>query len=187
MNYKERERCIRDIRARLPYLTVRELEWIAHTARSYADPAHGFSVAEHDRPVLTPEDQAHVDTGATAARCIGYAISEEFSEGYCLAEAGCTQATPLRILGEYSGEDITLDALAVAQICKESGHKRIKRDTLFQAMEAGGYILPRTIRPKQIRFRGEWREVLYTTFTQLRPFLREDSIILPRDPGGGEP
>jgi len=178
---------IRSIRSALPYLPDRELDCIhATVAAVMKRRKFDISAAELRREVLTPERQQMADTASDVMASIGFAISAEFQMGYCFREAGSAAASPLRVIGECSGAEVILDARLVAQAYREAWCKRVKRDTLFRMLEEFGHIIPRPERPRKALFDGEMREVLYTTAAQLRPFLREDSIILPRDPGGGE-
>lgn len=177
---------IQNIRSALPYLPEKELSYLSSFAESFRR-RNGwvFSAAENRREVLTPERQQHADTASDIMASVGFAISAEFQMGYCFRESGSTAVTPLRVIGECSGGEVVLDARLVAQAYREAWCKRVKRDTLFGLLEDFGYILPRRYRPRKALFDGEKREVLYTTAAQLRPFLREDSIILPRDPAEG--
>lgn len=174
---------IQSIRAALPYLPEKELSYIYSFVEALRR-RNGwvFSASEHRREVLTPERQQQADAASDIMASVGFAISAEFQMGYCFRESGSAAASPLRVIGECSGADVILDARLVAQAYREAWCKRIKRDTLIQMLEDFGYIIPRHSRPRKALFDGEMREVLYTTAAQLRPFLREDSIILPRDP-----
>lgn len=173
---------IRSIRAALPYLPEKELSYIYSFAETLrCRNGLDFSASEHRREVLTPEQQQQADTASDIISSVGFAISEEFQMGYCFRESGSTAASPLRVIGECNKEEVILDARLVAQVYREAWCKRIKRDTLFRMLEDFGYIIPRRRCPQKALFNGEMREVLYTTAAQLRPFLREDSIILPRD------
>lgn len=170
---KTRESYIRDIRARLPYMTDRDLRMTdSFIFGLCAKTGYGYSIAEHDRPVLSTDEQHDADRATTCMRTIAYALTG--TRGFiasCILEDDIDAPADALVLGRHQGDLIEIEVRPMMKIWNEAGWKRIKASLLVDHLERYGYILPRHKKPKTIMVNGERREVVYVFKDKLQPFI----------------
>lgn len=173
---KTREEYIRYIRAVIPYMSVQDLSLVDSFIKCLD--SHGFSIAEHDRPVRSLEKEHEADAATDCMRAIGWSLSNDtrgLPPCFLQKEGGGQNATGIQ-LGIIIGDMVTLNARKVAQLYREAGWQRVKQATLWAWMEEMEYILPRSSRPKTAILNGEKTEVLYMPVNRIKPFLWEVQI-----------
>lgn len=172
---KTRTERIRDIRARLPYMSEKNLEILDGFAFALVRrEGYCYSVAEHDRPVLEPEQQEGADRAALCMRTIADALTQTRGVMPAYIEDGdADPATDARCIGWAQGDLVALDVRRMMELWNDAGWKRTARASLIEWMERSGFILPRHHKPKTIMVDGERREVVYLFKNKLQPFIDE--------------
>lgn len=164
---RDREFYIQNIRSHLPYMPEHLLPLLNATMEGLIGSGANFSVAEHDRLVLSVEQQKQADCATLCMRAIGFAICPEMDGKYCIKKSAEEAGNAI---GMEDGDVIIMDARKVAQVYRSEGGKRVKQADLFTWMEEAGYILPRNSRPKKALIDGEKCDVLYVPVKKFRPF-----------------
>ena len=170
---KTRSDLIRDIRARLPYLSEKSLDLVDGFIRGLGHwESNGYSVAEHDRPVLEPEQQEGADQAALCMRTIADSLTmtRGLTPGY-IEDGDTDPAADARCIGWAQGDLIVLDVRRMMELWNDAGWKRTARAYLIEWMERSGFIIPRHHKPKTIMMDGERREVIYIFKEKLQPFI----------------
>lgn len=171
---KTRESCIRNIRSQLPYLSERELQIIESFVRSISSrSSHGYSAAEHDRPVLEPEDQKGADCATICMRTIADALIGSGSITPSYIEGMDTDLEGAVLLGWDQGDLVAVDTRQMMTLWNEAGWVRTGRAYIVEWMERSGFILPRHLKPKTIMVDGSRREIVYIFKATLQRFINE--------------
>ena len=131
-----------------------------------------FSIAEHDRPVLSNEEQQCADQAANCLRTLAYALTGSRGVTHsCIHEDGVEDPADTLVVGWDNGDLVATDVKLLMLLWNEAGWKRVKRASLMEWLERYGYILPRNKRPKTIKVNEERREVVYIFKKQLQHFI----------------
>lgn len=170
---KTRAERIRDIRARLPYMSEESLKILDGFVWGIVrHDSYGYSVAEHDRPVLEPDQQEGADRATLCMRTIADALT--MTRGVMPAyieDGGTDPATDACCIGWDQGDLVALDVRRMMELWNDAGWKRTARAYLIEWMERSGFILPRHHKPKTIMVDSERREVVYIFKNKLQPFI----------------
>lgn len=166
----DREFYISYIRARLPYMTEQNLRMV----KGFLDGLCGGSLArtstaEHDRPVLTQEQQKQADQAANCMRSIFFSVCPHMGGEFCITHREDVTADSIGFLDD---DVIVMDSKKIMEAWKQAGEKHIKRDMLLQYMEDAGYILPHKQRQAIIVNDDRW-DAVCVPLRMLRPFIQD--------------
>lgn len=171
---RTRSEYIRDIRARLPYFSERSLSLIDSFVFGLCSrEGYGYSTAEHDRPVLEPEDQKGADRATICMRTIADALIGSGSATPSYIEGMDTDLEGTVLLGWDQGDLVAVDTRQMMTLWNEAGWVRTGRAYIVEWMERSGYILPRHLKPKTIMVDGSRREIVYIFKATLQRFINE--------------
>lgn len=165
---EKREKCIRFIRSRLPYMDEKELDFLMGFTRGVTGTMPS-SDAEYLRPVLSEAEQRNADSAYRLMEAVRDALTgRNDTPSFCITGEGTTPPPGAKVIGERRGEIAVLSVAALMDVCREAGWTLGKRSDMLEGMETAGFILPRDRNPRTATIGAKRLEVVYVPIVLLQ-------------------